>query len=105
MVAVVLVFLLAPVNPCTGFGPGDLGVKYLSVYCLACCRGPVMLGELFIATLVTSTAYVVSWFAGWWLDNYFYHHVEDTREVTEQILEKMVSNRRYRSTRSFSHIT
>jgi hypothetical protein len=61
--------LLPSVNPCT---PAGSDVKYLSEYCMTCCRGPIMYHEFTIAASVAGSMYVVSWIAGWLLDNFYF---------------------------------
>jgi len=98
LIAVVLVFRLAPLNPCTRLTDA---VRYLSPYCMACCRGPLLYDELAVATLLTSVAYVASWAGGWYLDNHVYVQAETATDIpSEHALETMMATPRVRRTRS-----
>jgi hypothetical protein len=57
------------VNPCTAAASD---VTYLSKYCMTCCRGPIMYIEFFAATGLAASMYVLSWIAGWLLDNFYF---------------------------------
>jgi hypothetical protein len=63
------VLLLPALNPCS-LASSDL--RYLSEYCRNCCRGPIVYFEFVVAMSLASSMYVFSWFAGWYLDNFYF---------------------------------
>lgn len=63
------VLWLPTVNPCT---PAASDVRYLSEDCTTCCRGPIMYFEFLVAVAISSSMYVLSWVAGWMLDNFYF---------------------------------
>lgn len=68
-----LILYLAPVNPCTA---ATSDMRYLNDYCMTCCRGPIYNDEFRNASLISAAMYVVSWIAGWALDNFYFKSVE-----------------------------
>lgn len=64
-----LVLTVLPVNPCT-YSTSD--VRYLSEYCITCCRGPIFYHETQLAALASSALYILTWFAGWFLEKYYF---------------------------------
>ena len=69
VVGIGVVLLLPAVTPCT---PASSDVRYLSEYCITCCRGPIMYFEFAVAMGMASGIYAVSWIVGWYFDNYYF---------------------------------
>lgn len=68
-----LVLYLRPVNPCTA---ATSDMRYLNNYCMACCRGPIYFKEFMNVSYITASMYVVSWIAGWVLDNLYFKSID-----------------------------
>ena len=68
-VAGTLIVLYVPaLVPCT---PAASNVRYLSDYCIACCRGPIMYFEFVVCICIAGSVYAGSWIAGWLFDNFY----------------------------------
>lgn len=69
VVAALAVLWLPAVLPCT---PASSDTRYLSDYCVTCCRGPIMYFEFVVFIASAMGLYVLSWVAGWALDNFYF---------------------------------
>jgi hypothetical protein len=63
-----IVYFVPPITPCT---PSASNVRYLSEYCMTCCRGPIMYFEFTVVIIFASGMYALSWVAGWLFDNFY----------------------------------